>query len=438
MHTATSRKVGLITRLPWAILLCVLGTTLYADDRDKIALSTVAERAVQKSKLTLPGSRPFHLKAVIVETTNPNPEYEAKIEEYWVSPTKWKRTIDSERFSQSTVVNGEAVSEKNSSDYFPLWLNQLVSAMVDPLPILNVLKQSKSSMPNPHSAPNGTTCADLHARVDRWVICFTRDGLLQSVFTKGYATEIRDYKNFSDKRVARRITIDPEVGTTIEARITELTQLDDIDEAMFAVADATPSAERIRSVRIDEDVFRKLSIGSTEINWPPTGGGPATGGCAVYASADKMGNVREVWPEGCDSTGLEAPLREAVRKWHLKPAISDGVPVQVEALLGFTFNTQVDNSHPQSELSDDEARRLAITSPDPVFPDGSVTRDSDIVVQISVDEGGTVTGVGNPRSLPTPVFLAASAAVSRWRFKPFLKNGQPQYFHANINFRVNK
>jgi TonB family protein len=429
---------GLITRFPWAILLCVLGTTVYANDRDKVALSTIAEQAVQKSKLTLPGSRPFHLKAVIVETTNPNSEYEAKIEEYWASPTKWKRTIDSPRFSQSTVVNGEAVSEKNSGDYFPLWLNQLVNALVDPLPILNVLKQSTSSMPNPHSAPNGTTCADLHARVDRWVICFTGDGLLQSVFTKGYATEIRDYKSFGDKSVARHITINPEEGTTVEARITDLTRLDDTDEAMFAVADVTPPAERIRSVKIDEDTFRKLSVGSTAINWPPTGGGPATGGCAVYASADKMGNVREVWPEGCDSTGLEAPLREAVRTWHLKPAISDGVPVQVEALLGFTFNTQVDNSHPQPELSDDEARRLTITSPDPVFPHGSITPDSEIVVQISVDETGKVTGVENPRSLPTPLFLAASAAISRWRFKPLLKDGQPQYFHANISFRANK
>jgi outer membrane biosynthesis protein TonB len=108
----------------------------------------------------------------------------------------------------------------------------------------------------------------------------------------------------------------------------------------------------------------------------------------------------------------------------------------VEALLGFAYNTQVNNSHPLPELSDAEARKLAITSPEPVFPAGSVKRGSEVMVQISVDESGNVTGVGNPRTLPNPVFLAVSAAAAKWQFKPYLKNGEPQYFHANISFRA--
>jgi hypothetical protein len=91
-------------------------------------------------------------------------------------------------------------------------------------------------------------------------------------------------------------------------------------------------AERLKSVKIDEDAFRKLAVGSTEINWHPMGGGRATGRCAVYASADRSGHIREVWPAGCDSTGLEEPLRDQVKKWQLTPAVSDGAPVQVEAL----------------------------------------------------------------------------------------------------------
>lgn len=436
METATSHRRGLIMRIPCVILLFAVGTTVHAGDGDRVALSTVAEEAVQKSKLILSGSKPFHLKAIIVETTNPSSEYQAKIEEYWVSPAKWKRTIESPGFSQSTIVNGDAVFEKNGSDYFPLWLNQLTGALVDPLSIPNVLQQTTMTMPNPRKAQNGRTCADMRAKVDRWVICFQKDGLLESVFTKGYATEIKNYKNFGDKRVARRIVMNLEPGTTVEARITDLSELNEPDEASFVVAEVTPPTERIRSLRVDEDTFRKLSIGSTEITWPPAGGGPATGGCAVYASADKAGNVREVWPEGCDSTGLEAPLSEAVKTWHLKPATANGAPVQVEALLGFTFSTQVDNSHPLPELSDAEARELAITSPEPVFPAGSVKRGSEVVVQLSVDEKGNVAGVGNPRALSTPVLMAVSAAVAKWRFKPYLKNGEPKYFHANISFQA--
>ena len=102
-------------------------------------------------------------------------------------------------------------------------------------------------------------------RVDRWVLCFTgKKALLSSVFTKGYAAEFKEYKSFGDKRVARRIVNDPEPGTTIEAEITELTEFSHPDEQIFTVQQTTPLAERIKSVRVDEDTLRKLSLSPTQ------------------------------------------------------------------------------------------------------------------------------------------------------------------------------
>src|SRR5690242_20847068 len=40
----------------------------------------------------------------------------------------------------------------------------------------------------------------------------------------------------------------------------------------------------IRTVRIDEDTFRKLVSGNTDIEWPSVGEGLTTGGCAVFAT----------------------------------------------------------------------------------------------------------------------------------------------------------
>jgi hypothetical protein len=75
------------------ILGCALvGVAGFASDGGKVSLGDVAESAVRQSKLTLPGSESFHLKAEIVETTNPSSEYQAKVEEYWISPEKWRRT----------------------------------------------------------------------------------------------------------------------------------------------------------------------------------------------------------------------------------------------------------------------------------------------------------------------------------------------------------
>jgi hypothetical protein len=81
-------------RVAPVILGFALGVSALAGDGDRVPLGDVAERAVQQSKLTLPGSKPFHLKAEIVETTNPSSEYQAKVEQYWVSPTQWRRMIE--------------------------------------------------------------------------------------------------------------------------------------------------------------------------------------------------------------------------------------------------------------------------------------------------------------------------------------------------------
>jgi hypothetical protein len=415
----------------------LLAASAFASDGNTLSLGDAAERALQQSKLTLPGSKPFHLQAVIRETTVPNSDYQAKIDEYWISPTKWKRTIESRDFSQTLVVNGDADSEKNTGDYFPFWLKDLVTAMLDPLPMLNVLKQSNVQVANSQGSEKSRTCADLYSGVDRWVICFQGShGLLASVITKGYSAEFKDFKKFGEKRVPRRITIDPEPGTNLEAHITELTELTQPDEQMFVVSQSTPIKERIKSLKIDEDVLRKLSLDSTEIVWPPIGEGLTTGGCAVYVSADRAGHIREAWPAGCDSASLQDPLRDAVKKWRLKPAISDGAPVQVEALLGFTFHTTLDKSRALPELSDEEVRKLSSNMVEPVFPPGSVQKGTDVIVQISVDEAGKLAGIGNTHALADPAFLAAYAAVQKWHFDPYIKNGKPQYFHANVIFHA--
>jgi outer membrane biosynthesis protein TonB len=168
----------------------------------------------------------------------------------------------------------------------------------------------------------------------------------------------------------------------------------------------------------------------------PVGDGLTTGGCAVYVSADRAGHIREAWPEGCDSASLQDPLREAVKKWRLKPAISDGLPVQVEALLGFTFHTTMDKSRALPELSDEEVRKLASNAVEPVFPPGSVQKGTEVILQISIDESGKLTGVGNTHNLDGQVFGAAYAALQKWHFSPYVKNGKPQYFHANVIFRA--
>lgn len=315
-----------------------------------VPLADVAQHAVEQSKIALPGSAAFHLKATIVETTNPASEYKGEIEEYWVSPEKWRRTITSPIFSQTLIANGDKLSEENKGDYFPWWLNDLATALFDPLPMIDTLKKLNSQIPKPQGGEHSNSCARLQMRVGTppaqnsayLVFCFEGSrGLLQSVVAPGYEADFKDYKGFKDKQVPSRITIDPEPGTTIEAKVTELAELGNPDEKLFAVGQSTPPADRLRRVVVDEATARKLSVSTPDILWPTVRSGKTSGVLSMYVSIDRNGRVRETWPLNSDNAGLEDAAREQVKRWQFKTATGDGAPVQVETILTFAFNTKI-------------------------------------------------------------------------------------------------
>lgn len=311
-----------------------------------MSLADASDHAVSLSKLILPGSAPFHLKAKIVETTNPNSSYKADIEEYWVSADKFRRTIQTPGLSQTLIVNGDNTYEQDTGDYSPWWLNDLLTAMFDPLPMLDEVKHVSATIAKPSGKPHSASCSRLQTDVGYFVFCFEGvRGALESVTTPGYDADFKDYKDFEDKYIARQIVIDPEPGTTLECRITELSEYTNADEGLFAVPQSTPPEGRIHRFVVPENTARELLISKPDMDWPPGAHGPTTGKMAVYISVDRDGRVREVWPEGSDNAELEGWVRDQVRKWQFKGAKINGIPTQIESLITFTFRTKVASNH---------------------------------------------------------------------------------------------
>jgi hypothetical protein len=89
---------------------------------------------MEKSVLTGPRARPFHIKVHLFEPTNPECGYCADIEEYWVSANQWRRTIVSPEFKLTLVAKGEQVSEKMEGDYYPLWLKRFAKGIFEMVP----------------------------------------------------------------------------------------------------------------------------------------------------------------------------------------------------------------------------------------------------------------------------------------------------------------
>jgi hypothetical protein len=176
----------------------------------------------------------------------------------------------------------------------------------------------------------------------------------------------------------------------------------------------------------------------------------------VYVSADRAGHMREVWPAGCDNAGLQDPLREVVKKWQLKPATENGIPVQIEALASFGFETKLvsnssaaqdsDQKQPKPEAAPEEShgplKGPPVVQPrvtKMVKPDCSTGQSchgvhGEVVVVVTVSVDGTAEEV-TARSGEPQLFDVATKAAKQCLFQPGTLLGKPTAMNVNLIYK---
>jgi hypothetical protein len=433
-----------VWRLFCLVLVSLLAVNAAGQEAgDKIvSIGQAAENAVQQSKLTLAGGTPFHLKAHITNAGAPKPEYAADVEEYWVAPEKWRRTVQAAGFSQTLIVNGDKVSEKLTGDYYPFWLHDMVTALFDPLPMVDQLKLMQGHIEIPEDSAKSNSCVNMQFRVGMApaqntvssAFCFGgKGGLLQAVVTPGYKAQFDNYLPFKKKMVARTIKAEFVPGLVLTAKVTELAELASPDEKLFAIDAATPAADQMKTSQVAEASARALALNTPPIVWTPVREGKTEGVISVYISVDRTGQVREVWPLASNNPELNEAVREQLLHWQYKP-YNNGGPSQMEAVLTFAFATRIENPIPV--LSDAEARKLATRVVEAVVPPGKARKGTRFALRISVDEAGRVQAVLNQNKVAPALYTAGATALKQWRFRPYMNNGKPDRFYADISFHV--
>ncbi len=414
------------------------------------SLTDLPQKAIERSQITQPGARPFVLKASVLEATNPsNRDYTAEIEEYWIAPDKWRRTVKTSNFSQTLITNGQKTSEQLTGDYYPNWLRTLVTAIFEPGDALQGVDLSRSS-DNPvwggtQVCRRFTFMAGV-AQVSNKVFstfCFD-GGLLSSVGTPGYHADYKNYKNFAGKRVAHTIREYIEPGTSVEATITELTELKSVDEAQFVAQEASAP---LQTIRASEEVLRSLAVNAPEIIWPTVRSGSATGTLSLYICLDRNGHVRETYELNSSNPGLSDVARDQVTKWRFKTATNHGIPVQVESILTFAFNTSVANPIPI--LEEEEGLKLLVHRVEPIWPAGFAPVGTPVIVTLGVRGNGDCYGlvfitsdeahrafVMKPEKL-SMIELPLQLALKQWRFQPYVPDGKATEFQVRVTFHVN-
>ena len=387
-------------------------------------------------RLTAPGSVPFHLKSVIYEKDDPDDK--TKVEIFWAAPDRWRRTIESNALTQTIIVNGDKIFEKDSDDYLPLHLETLILAMLNPQPLLNTLRPGDRV----ETQANGGRkippfCAKLRPGDEGRlaVVC----GLgpfkeMETIGAPGHPVIFADYQKFRDSKVARLLITVPEIGVSWRADVLKLEELKHPDPDLFAIADPTAKEKQMNTAFLTEAEVRALAIEKPEIIWPQVLDGNTEGTASYLVSVDRSGTLRETVVVNSDNERANDSARRQLQKWRFAPASKDGVPVQAEGILTFDLNTRAFGR--ANPLTDEEARKLASNISEPEIPAGKFPSGTVYCLRVAVDHEGNVIEVIASGDGPPDLFKPCYDALKKWKFSPLMENGQPRPYRANISFYV--
>ncbi len=259
------------------------------------------DKALKASLLIQPDARPFHVKLQIARSKTDSTEYDAVIEETWVSPTRWNRTVTAKGLSQTTVVNDTGTHIVTSGDYFPRWLRDFVTALFTPVPNADEWNRSIALLEHIELPNGGRSDPCQHAELNLGTppiqqvnfadVCF-KDGLLVLVVSPSYAMEFKDYASYGKLRVARTLVDHPVSGVELIGRVVTLDQGESADPKLFETPIDASDKDPLFTASISASQLALLANGATGLPWPnPT---PGKGMFTVWVSLDRNGKVREV------------------------------------------------------------------------------------------------------------------------------------------------
>jgi hypothetical protein len=395
---------------------------------EKVDGEIALDRALKTSSLTFQG-KPFH---AVMEIGTAGTDYSGRVEVWWSESTKYRLLVQSPKFSQEKVVNGDHVSEKDQGDYFPRWLENFVLAVLDPVPMagnfrgrggaVTIGPQITGSCLRRDDRPGGIT-----DQLTWGIVCFGgSEPLLESVLTTNMSMEFKDWRKFDQKQIARVYSTYVLDYKPVLGQLTALEEIKKPDEDMFTVTGVTSADQRISTMFVstlrEESLVEKAPV----IEWPSVREGKTEGYMIVYARTDRTGQVRETAKHNSDQPGLESFGMEAALKYKFKPLVVDGVPQQMEMPLVLHFTSRLEDLVPI--LTVDQMKKQMNGCEMIEMPRGTPTR----IVKVSVNEDGKLTGQGPMPNAVGSNPVTAIRSLNGCSFLPYLVNGKATYYHGYV------
>jgi hypothetical protein len=405
---------------------------------DRIRADQAIGQALKTSSLTYQGA-PFHAVMEIGKPSEKNSPFEGTVDVYWVDSSHYRVTVTSKSFQQTRIVNGNAVEERNTGDFYPGWLRNYAFALLDPLHRADLFRGRAGFVAVGEGQMRGCLGRDdrpggITDQMTWASICFQgKEPRIQSAMDFTSFLEFGDYEKFGKKQIARSYSSYDTDNEKIIGRVTRLEALKQVDDKLFAVEHSTPPEQRIETSFVSMATNEALVEKTPAIEWPSVREGKTDGYMIVHVLTDRSGQVREAYRHNSDNPGLEDFGRDQALKYKFKPLLVNGVAQQMETPLVLHFSSHI--ADPLPVLTGDQIKTvMSGCAYNPILPPGLLPSGSSFKIRASVNETGKLTGESYPAGVPKAALDAADIHFWECHFKPYLVNGQPWYYHIDFEF----
>jgi len=329
-------------RRSWIALAIAAVLACYAARAEDV--SARVKKALERSTLDQPGTKPFHLKAALAPSLDRDKDSgrTGEVEIWWVDPGKWRWELRSPEFHQIEIVDGTQDWQKNDGNYLPEWLREIAVALVRPVP--DVLGLARHLRDAEVKRLGGTTyCSWATMGTDGTVskgiggsfAITDATGLEFYGGDVGWDGLYHDYADFHGRMVARTVSSgSPEVT----AKVTVLEDLGTMPTGFFNAQAPGGDAAHLATKAVPESALRKnlLPVGAPV--WPPLADGPLDGVSIAKVVVDREGKVRDVGTIVTDNPGVKDAVSAFIRAMRFTPYTVDGVAVQVVSTITMPFH----------------------------------------------------------------------------------------------------
>lgn len=440
------------TLLPLALLASL---SLHAQEPQSVytPLGDTLTKALEISSLTAPGSPPFHIKLHIHDASDVTSTLQADIEEFWESPTLWKRTVTATGLHQVITVNDTGTYYENTGDYFPLWLRGFVTALVDPVPnpdLWNTPDAKLRWVVSSSAAKPTHPCVDKKLRIGadsptiNSNLCFSNDGLIASISTPGYAMQFQEFGQFHKKLIANLYFSQLVPDQYLVGKLEKIEGSNKKSD-FFATPPGATQIDSFASMPLSTSVLDRLVPTPLHLDWPVVHRGKPEGTLTVFVSLDRTGQVRETSVVAADNHELDEPVRAYIDQKQWKAASSKGAPIQVEGTMTIPFSTTVVSAAASDSTGTSVVTPYGvlaghkISGANPIYPQAAKEQHISGIVYMHavIGRDGTITKLGLIES-PSPILAnAALEAVRTWKYQPYLLDGNPTPVDTTITVTFN-